>query len=108
MPQTQYIGKRIYTVEEVERWGNRIMAHQSGCIFVLERLPVKDITPAHIKDEKRYAPLMSLISKGTPIPPIVVDRANQVMDGNTRYFALKELGKEYVIVFKAVGEFYPE
>ena len=97
---------RLYTVQDVELCGNRIMHFQRYFIFTTTTLSTDDIKSSHKRDPDRFPIIFKAIGQGAKFPPIVVDRDNKVMDGNTRLSASTENGAKELTVFKVVGELY--
>jgi hypothetical protein len=97
---------KLYTTEDVELCGNRVMSHQRNCVFTVVSLETDNIKTSHDRDPDRFPQLLGAAQKGAKFPPIVVDKDNVIMDGNTRLSAQTENGAKKLVVFKAVGELY--
>lgn len=100
--------KKIFTALDVEKLGNSVMVHHRLHIYVQNEKPPDEIEPSHSKDQVRFTRVMDAINSGKELSPILIDECNMVMDGNQRLYAHKELKKERITVFQAVGRLNPD
>lgn len=98
---------KIYSVEDVEKAGNSIMPHHRHHIFKRAIKNVSDIAHSHEKDLDQYKGIAEGYQT-TELPPIVVDRSLNVMDGNHRLYYHEEQEIKKIKVFEVAGEMYPE
>lgn len=99
---------KIFTALDVEKLGNSIMAHHKLHLYVRNEKPPDEIEPSHSKDQVRLKRVMDAMNSGIELPPILIDECNMVMDGNHRLYAHKELKKDRIKVFQAVGRLNPD
>ncbi len=95
--------EKLYTVLDVEKLGNSVMTHHRLHIFVKNEKPPDEIYPSHDKDKDKLKKMVDAINSGVELPPILIDECNMIMDGNHRLYAHKELEKEKIKVFQAIG-----
>ena len=106
----------IYIVKQVENMGNGVMKHQRHLLYAKRIKFCKDIKHTHepYKDDSPYPlnqklpNMISALKSGKELPPILIDKDNVIVDGNHRLYAHKELGREKIKVFQAIGELYQD
>lgn len=98
----------LFTALDVEKLGNSVMAHHRLHLYVKNEKSPDEIEPSHSKDQVRFTRVMDAMNSGIELPPILIDECNMVMDGNQRLYAYKELKKDRIKVFQAVGRLNPD
>jgi threonine dehydratase len=89
------------STELVEKTLASLRSRQPSETLSLDVLPVENVLPHELIDEKRVARLMSLLERDGRLvnPPVVLPWQGRyiVLDGATRYTALSRLGYRYIV-----------